>query len=135
MKCIPVVAGIIWHEDKVLVAQRLKKDKAFPGMWEFPGGKIELGESPEDALKREIQEELALDISDLKLYDVKTHTMLYRGEDIQLILIYYLAKAKDTNVIELEVEDAKWVSKGELLAFDLTPMDATVAYQLNNLDY
>ena len=60
MKDIEVVAAIIQKENQYFATQRGYGE--FDGMWEFPGGKIEPGESPEDALKREIQEELGIDI-------------------------------------------------------------------------
>lgn len=61
MKTISVVAAIIKKEDQILIAKRNGGD--FDGMWEFPGGKIEVGETAEAALKREILEELSMDIS------------------------------------------------------------------------
>lgn len=61
MKNVKVVAALMLHENKVLIAARKKGE--FEGLWEFPGGKIEAGESPEQALKREIQEEMGIEIS------------------------------------------------------------------------
>lgn len=60
MKKIKVVAALLVHEEQVLIAQR--KGGEFDGMWEFPGGKIEPGESPQEALKREIEEEFEAQI-------------------------------------------------------------------------
>ena len=60
MKTVRVVAAIIEKEDKILIAQRLKGE--FKGLWEFPGGKIEEQEKPEEALIREIKEEMEVDI-------------------------------------------------------------------------
>ncbi len=61
MACIEVVAGILWREGKYLATQR-PAHKVHGGYWEFPGGKVEAGESLEEALQRELKEELGLDI-------------------------------------------------------------------------
>ena len=61
LKTIKVVAAVIKKENQIMIAQRLKGD--FAGQWEFPGGKVETGESPQQALRREIMEEMELDIT------------------------------------------------------------------------
>ena len=60
-KKITVCAGVIFNQGKILIAQR-RLDKSFGGLWEFPGGKIEPGETPDETLKREIKEEFDIDI-------------------------------------------------------------------------
>lgn len=81
---IPVVAGFIKKDGKILIGQR-PVDNSLAGQWEFPGGKIELGETPEQALTRELNEELGIEaeVGDLKL--TCTHTY---GEVGILILFY-----------------------------------------------
>lgn len=81
---IPVVAGFLKKDGKILVGQR-PVNNSLPGQWEFPGGKIEPGETPEQALVRELQEELGIDaeVGDLKL--ACTHSY---GEVGILILFY-----------------------------------------------
>ena len=59
---IKVVCGILIHNDTILVGKRLNDSKMFPNKWEFPGGKIELNETPFQALKREWKEELEIDV-------------------------------------------------------------------------
>ncbi|RMG32536.1 MAG: (deoxy)nucleoside triphosphate pyrophosphohydrolase [Methanobacteriota archaeon] len=135
MKIIPVVAGIVWNEGRILLAQRLKTDRTFPGKWEFPGGKIEPGEHPKDALKRELKEELNLQVHNLRLFEVTTDFTKVNGKDFQFLLIYYEAQSDTKEVVELEVETANWVNPGELLEFDLTPADHLIAMKINKLDY
>lgn len=79
---IPVVAGFLRKDGKVLVGQR-PETHSLAGLWEFPGGKIELGESPEQALKRELNEELGIDAEIGKLQMACTHT--YGGVGIVIL--------------------------------------------------
>ena len=61
-KMIRVTAAIIESENKILIAQRKAKDNLFGGLWEFPGGKIEDGETPEECMARELKEELEIEV-------------------------------------------------------------------------
>ncbi len=81
---IPVVAGLIKKGSQVLVGQR-PENHSLAGQWEFPGGKIELGESPEIALARELQEEIGIEahVGDLKL--AVTHSY----DDVGIIILFY----------------------------------------------
>lgn len=81
---IPVAAGFLKKDGKILIGQR-PENNSLPGLWEFPGGKIELGESPEEALKRELSEELGIDadIGDLKLSC--THSF----GDIGIVILFF----------------------------------------------
>lgn len=81
---IPVVAGFLKKDGKILVGQR-PENNSLPGQWEFPGGKIEPGETPEQALVRELQEELGIDaeIGDLKL--ACTHSY----GDVGILILFY----------------------------------------------
>lgn len=81
---IPVVAGFLRKDGQILVGQR-PENQTLPGQWEFPGGKIEIGESPEEALARELREELGIeaDIGGLKL--ACTHSY----GDVGIIIMFY----------------------------------------------
>ena len=133
MRTIVAVAGIIMFDNKILLAQRMFDDKTYPGKWEFPGGKIEPGETPEDALKREINEELSLNIHDLKIFAAKTKIERYSGRDYHLVIIYYLCEAEHPDFVEMEVNAAVWVNKEEIPLYDLADLDYEIALQLNNL--
>lgn len=84
---IPVVAGFLRKEGQILVGQR-PANNSLPGQWEFPGGKIELGESPEEALARELKEELGItaEIGDLRL--AVTHSF----GDVGIVIMFYDVK-------------------------------------------
>ena len=81
---IPVAAGLIKKGDLVLIGQR-PENQSLAGQWEFPGGKIECGESPEEALERELQEELGIEaqVGELKL--AATHSY----GDINILILFY----------------------------------------------
>jgi 8-oxo-dGTP diphosphatase len=106
---LPVVAGILIKDGKVLLGQR-PEHKSLPGLWEFPGGKIELGESPEAALQRELQEELGLDVDVGPLRIATTHN--YAGVGV-LLLFYEIRfwKGSPKPVHHLEL---KWTAGEDL---------------------
>jgi 8-oxo-dGTP diphosphatase len=81
---IPVVAGFLKKEGRILVGQR-PENNSLAGLWEFPGGKIELGETPEEALRRELSEELGIeaDIGELKL------SVTHSYNDVGIVILFY----------------------------------------------
>ncbi len=81
---IAVVAGLLKKEGQVLVGQR-PDNNSLPGQWEFPGGKIEMGETPEEALARELDEELGIqaEIGDLKLANTQSYG------DVGIVILFY----------------------------------------------
>lgn len=90
---IKVVGGLITHGDKFLVAERAYGN--LKGHWEFPGGKIEPGENLFDAIKREIKEELALDIEPKKVINTFTHTYPFDTVELTLIQCDLVSDLKD----------------------------------------
>lgn len=107
---IDVVAALICHQGKILVTQRKAQDSN-GGFWEFPGGKVEEGESLQAALKREIQEELEVHIEVQEL--IESHEMTTpTGKSIRLHLL--VAIPSSTNLKLNEHDDAKWVLPSEL---------------------
>lgn len=111
---IPVVTGILRKGDLVLVGQR-PTGHTLAGQWEFPGGKIELGEQPREALERELREELAIDatVGELKL----TWTHSYPEVGILLVffeVLFWKGEPKAVHHTEL-----KWVTLTELEALDI----------------
>ncbi len=116
---INVAAGVIKNsEGKILIAQR-DLDRAQGGLWEFPGGKLEEGETREDALKREIKEELMIDIEVEKYLDEKTFQ--YPEKEINLIALE--CRLIGGELKATEHEDVKWVNKEELKNYEFAPAD------------
>ena len=125
MKTIRVVAAIIKAvnekgENIIFATQRGYGE--FKGGWEFPGGKIEEGETPREALKREIMEELDTDIMVGDLID----TIEYDYPNFHLSMDCFLAEIVSGNLVLREHEAAKWLTKEKLDSVDWLPADITL---------
>lgn len=117
MKTIRVVAAIIIHEDKVFATQRGYGE--FKGGWEFPGGKIEEGETPQEALVREIKEELNVEIEVGELLDV----VEYDYPNFHLSMDCFICNIKSGKLVLNEHEAAKWLTKETLDSVEWLPAD------------
>lgn len=117
MKTITVVAAIIIEEDKVFATQRGYGE--FKGKWEFPGGKVEEGESLEEALVREIQEELATKIQVGEIFD----TVEYDYPNFHLNMTCFISRIKSGDLVLKEHKDAKWLTKETLDSVEWLPAD------------
>jgi 8-oxo-dGTP diphosphatase len=126
MKTIEVVAAIIKNEDKIFATQRGYGD--FKGFWEFPGGKMEVGESREQALVREIREELDTEIEVGKFIQ----TVEYDYPQFHLMMHCYLCTVISGELVLKEHEDAKWLTKDMLDSVDWLPADEAVIEGLKN---
>ena len=126
MKHIEVVAAVIKKDNTIFATQRGYGD--YKDMWEFPGGKMEAGESPEDALKREIQEELETEIEVGRL--IKTVGIDYPTFHITMHVFW--AEVVSGELTLLEHEAAKWLPIDEKLrdAVDWLPADLEVVEEI-----
>lgn len=116
---IDVVAAIIKNKDgKILIAQRNLK-KAQGGLWEFPGGKIEKGETKEEAIIREIKEELDMDIKVDSYFTSKQYK--YPDKTINLIGLYCTMIGDNYKV--LEHEKVEWITMNQFNNFEFAPAD------------
>ena len=117
MKEIKVVAAIIQKENKILATKRGYGE--FINMWEFPGGKIEPGETKEEALIREIKEELNIEISvDKFAIDIE-----YQYPNFYLFMSCFMCSIKEGSIELLEHNDGRWITKEELNTLNWLPAD------------
>lgn len=117
MKTIRVVAAVIFDQGKVFATQRGYGE--FKDGWEFPGGKIESGETPKEAVKREIKEELDTEIEIIKFLD----TVEYDYPKFHLSMDCFICKVRSGNLVLKEHEAAKWLTKENLDSVDWLPAD------------
>ncbi len=127
MKQIHVVAAIIKKDNKILIAKRLKGE--FKGLWEFPGGKIEPQENALEALKREIKEELEIDIT------INKHFMQieYDYPSFHLIMDCYLCSIHQEIITLHDHEEIKWIDINHHEDINWIPADIQIVEKLKNL--
>ena len=116
-----VVAAIIIKNDKYFIAQR-NRNKHMGLSWEFPGGKVEIGETFEFALKREIKEELNIDINIHK----KLGEENYKDDKINVKLHYFICSHISGEIYLNEHEDSAWVSKNEFKNYNFAEGDSDI---------
>ena len=125
LKTVRVVAALILNQDQVLATQRGYGE--FKDGWEVPGGKIEPGETPEQAIKREIREELATDIR----VEQPLTTVEYDYPSFHLSMECFICKVERGNPTLLEHEAARWLSYDELDDVEWLPADQLVVTEFN----
>ncbi|MCI8821734.1 MAG: 8-oxo-dGTP diphosphatase MutT [Lachnospiraceae bacterium] len=127
MKTIEVVAAIITHNDQIFATQRGYGE--FKDGWEFPGGKMEPGETPQQALVREIREELDTEIEVGSLVE----TVEYDYPNFHLTMHCFLCTIRSGELVLKEHEAAKWLTRAELDSVDWLPADVKVVEKLKAL--
>ncbi|MBR4438049.1 MAG: (deoxy)nucleoside triphosphate pyrophosphohydrolase [Bacteroidales bacterium] len=120
LKSIEVVAAVIVRDGSLFATQRGYGD--FKDMWEFPGGKMERGETPQDALIREIREELDAEITVGDLIK----TVEYDYPAFHLKMHCFLCSLKSEDIVLKEHEAARWLSKKDLRSVNWLPADLSV---------
>ena len=118
---IRVVCGIIYKDEKILLTRR-KKGKSLEGYWEFPGGKVEEGETDKSALERELNEELGLSVSELTYFSENKHEY----ETFSIHLIAYKCYANDNPKKLIDHDKFEWVSVNEIRNFNLADADRPI---------
>ena len=121
MNKFDVVAAIIIKDDKFFIAQR-NRNKHMGLSWEFPGGKVEKGETFEIALKREIKEELNINI----VINNKLGEENYKDEKINVKLHYFLCSHTSGEIYLIEHEDSAWITKNEFKNYNFAEGDSDI---------
>jgi 8-oxo-dGTP diphosphatase len=121
-----VTAAIILEQGRVLLTQR-PDDGRHAGFWEFPGGKIDPGESPEQALAREIEEELGVSVTVGRIYEV----VYFRYKWGPVLILAYLCRITCGVIRNLEVAAHRWVEPAELSTFRILPADLPILKRLS----
>ena len=129
VKTIPVVCAIIEQDDLILCALR-SEHMSPPGKWEFPGGKLEVNELPEEALIREIKEELNIEIRIIEALPITEHA--YVPEKIIQLIPYRCVIESDENPTPTEHSELRWVKRDELLQLDWAEADIPIVKYLVN---
>jgi 8-oxo-dGTP diphosphatase len=125
-RMITVVAGIVRKGNQTLIAQRNKDSFLEQSLWEFPGGKIEFGEEPEECLKRELKEELNISISVDKIFAVKSHVYEKNEQKIHVLLLFYLANFVGGEISCVACQDFAWITKNDLHQYAFVRADISV---------
>lgn len=124
------VRGLIMHEGKFLLMKRSKLARGEHGFWELPGGGLDFGEAPEEALKREIEEEAQMEVEVVKPLSVWHYI---RKEEVQIIGFTYLCKAKENEVILSDEHlEHTWTQYQDINDFKIFP---ELSEEMNDWDW
>jgi 8-oxo-dGTP diphosphatase len=125
MKTGIVVAALIMEQGKLLVTQR-KKDSSHGLLWEFPGGKVEEGEDPRGALRRELKEELDVEVQAGELFDA----VFYFYPEYPILLLVYRCQVEKGFLKPIGCHDLRWVTLRELETLVMPPADDPIRKHL-----
>ena len=126
-----VVAVALVDSDGRVLLQRRPAGKAMAGLWEFPGGKLEAGETPEASLIRELREELGIDVTGACLAPLSFASHGY--EDFHLLMPLYVCRNWDGVVTPREGQELKWVRPMRLADYDMPPADEPLVAMVRDL--
>lgn len=121
-----VTAAVIFKDEKVLLTRR-PEHKVHGGLWEFPGGKIDPGEGPEEALCREIREELDAEVCVDGIFEVA----FYRYDWGPVLILAYSCQLLTKTLSDIGVAEHRWVHPRDLKEFTILPADQPIIARLN----
>ncbi|MGG1441503.1 8-oxo-dGTP diphosphatase MutT [Brevibacillus laterosporus] len=127
MKQVDVVGAVIINDHQKILSALRSQQMSLPGMWEFPGGKIEKGEKPQESLIREIEEELGCQIEVGELIS----DSVYEYPTVKVRLITYFAKVVSGEPVASEHEELRWISADELHSLEWAPADLSTLDKLS----
>lgn len=125
IKDLHVAAAIIIHDSKILIAKRAPQ-KSLAGFWEFPGGKIESGETGEECLKREILEELGIEI----IVDSFFMSNRHQYGQTSIALHAYFCQLITFDIKLIDHDEIKWLEKNEMINIEFAPADVKIVEEL-----
>lgn len=128
MKNMKIAAGIIRNAAGDIFITQRSADAHMAGKWEFPGGKIELGETPDQALRRELEEEVGITVTHASLF----HTLEHTFHDRHLVLWFFLVDGWVGEPWGKEGQPGRWIPQGDLDAGVFPSTNAPIIRQLLN---
>ncbi|ASK86994.1 (deoxy)nucleoside triphosphate pyrophosphohydrolase [Sphingorhabdus sp. SMR4y] len=125
-----VVAAALVDQNGRILVQKRPAGKPMAGLWEFPGGKVEIGETPEAALVRELKEELGIDVDEADLEPVTFASDALGAR--HLILLLYIGKKWSGDVRSAELQDVQWLEIEAIRNLPMPPADGPLVQKLAN---
>ena len=132
---VSAVALLDW-QGKVLISHRSEDHLVLPNFWEFPGGKIKINENPDDAVVREIKEELSLDIDKKLLKPLSFNTHTYKNvyvDDLDVVIFFYICRSWKGTPSSKDKQKILWVEIDKLKKYKFLPGSNKFVLELNNL--
>jgi len=118
--------AIVQNEQNKILISRRQQGKHLAGKWEFPGGKVEQGESLEGAMLRELKEEVGLSATQFTLFD----SLNFQYDQLNLSLHFYLVEGYEGEPVSLEGQEIKWINPSQLSEYDFPKANLTVINKL-----